>query len=109
MPKPLRRLPLLFPAGAALASPAALACDGPPICPVIDPTGTPLDLRAEPGGGIWGTVRNGTVLRASALRRSGGKDRACVNQWTPGNAVGWVYDPCPGCKEDGGQRAGIFG
>lgn len=69
-------------------------------CTVKDPTGTPLNLRATPGGDIWGSVRNGAVVRANAIRRHNGKDWIFVTQWTADNAIGWVYDPYLSCEED---------
>jgi hypothetical protein len=69
-------------------------------CTVADPTGTPLNLRADPGGEIWGAVRNGTVVRALATRRHDGKAWVFVSRWTEDNAIGWVYDPYLTCAED---------
>jgi hypothetical protein len=69
-------------------------------CTVTDPTGTPLNLRADPGGDIWGAVRNGTVLRASAIQQHKGKAWIYVNKWSDDNAIGWVFDPYLGCEED---------
>lgn len=69
-------------------------------CTVADPTATPLNLRETAAGEIWGTVRNGTKVRASAITRVKGKDWAFVSRWSSDNAVGWVFDPYLGCEED---------
>ena len=70
------------------------------LCSVADPTSTPLNLREEAAGEIWGTVRNGTKLRASAITSVKGKPWAFVSRWSTDNTVGWVYDPYLGCEED---------
>jgi hypothetical protein len=51
---------------AALSSPS-IAGDGP--CIIVDPTGTPLNVRSKPNGTILGTLHNDmqVVITASAL------------------------------------------
>jgi Bacterial SH3 domain len=70
-------------------------------CTVKDPTGTPLNVRAAPGGEIGSTVRNGTVLRASLMKTHKGKPWVYVAKWGADNAIGWVFDPYLQCEEDG--------
>lgn len=82
------------------ADPATADWDKAVPCTVADPTGTPLNLRADPGGALWGTVKNGTVLRAVAIRQHKGKDWVYVSRWSEDNAIGWVYDPYLSCEED---------
>lgn len=55
-------------------------------CVVADPTSTPLNVRATPGGAIVATIYNGTWVRI--VRRSGA--------WVfiahdGGHPIGWVY------------------
>jgi hypothetical protein len=72
-------------------------------CTVTDPTGTPLNVRGDPGGEIWGSVGNGTKLRAMAVAQHNGKDWAYVSQGSEDKVVGWVYVPYLACDEDGGH------
>jgi hypothetical protein len=72
-------------------------------CTVRDPTGTPLNVRGEPGGPIWASVRNGTVLRAALRKTHKGKSWVYVSKWGGDNAIGWVFDPYLVCEEDGGH------
>jgi hypothetical protein len=86
--------------GALPAEPWTVDADREVTCTVKDPTGTPLNLRTEPAGDIWGTVRNGTVVRANATRQHNGKEWVFVSRWSEDNAIGWVFDPYLNCAED---------
>jgi hypothetical protein len=72
----------------------------PVSCTVADPTDTPLNARAEPGGEIFATLRDGTVVRALAQRMHEGKQWLYVEKWSGDNAVGWVFDAYMACEED---------
>jgi hypothetical protein len=75
--------------------------DAAPVpCTVADPTGTPLNTRTEPGGEIFATLRNGTVVRAIAQKQHDGKQWVFVEKWTGDNAVGWVFDDYMACAEE---------
>lgn len=75
--------------------------DAEPVsCTVADPTDTPLNARAAPGGEIFATLRDGTVVRALALRMHAGKPWVFVEKWSGDNAVGWVFDAYMSCAED---------
>jgi hypothetical protein len=87
-------LPSEFPADS---SPAEISCA------VNDPTGTPLNVRADAGSEIVATVSNGTVLRAVLKKNHKGKPWVYVNKWPEDNAIGWVFDPYLKCEEDGGH------
>ncbi|WP_137112570.1 SH3 domain-containing protein [Rhodobacter sp. SY28-1] len=69
-------------------------------CTVADPTDTPLNARAAPGGEIFATLRDGTVVRASARRMHEGKPWLYVEKWSGDNAVGWVFDAYMAGAED---------
>lgn len=69
-------------------------------CTVADPTSTPLNARAEPGGEVFATLRDGTVVRAAARRMHEGKAWLYVEKWSGDNAVGWVFDAYMACAED---------
>ena len=61
-------------------------------CRVVDPTGTPLNVRTAPNGAIMGTLTNGMLV--SVLDRSvdaGGKPWVYVASRTTGAPLGWVY------------------
>lgn len=72
----------------------------PVSCTVADPTSTPLNARAEPGGEIFATLRNGTVVRAIAQKMHDDKQWVYVEKWTGDNAVGWVFDDYMACAEE---------
>jgi hypothetical protein len=85
----------------ALTVPVALACEGPPICTVVDPTGTPLNVREEPNGTILGTWDNGVRVRPYESVTHNGKTWRAVERFSDDNAIGWVFDPYLNCAEDG--------
>jgi S1-C subfamily serine protease len=74
-----------------------LACDDTqtattPTCLVMDPSGTPLNVRASPYGRITGTLRNGifvAVLKSSSDRN--GDSWAYVGHAEDGAPIGWVF------------------
>lgn len=72
----------------------------PVSCTVADPTTTPLNARTDPGGEVFATLRNGTVVRAIAQRQYEGKQWIYVEKWSGDNAVGWVFDAYMACEED---------
>jgi hypothetical protein len=69
-------------------------------CTVADPTSTPLNARADPGGAIFATLRDGTVVRAIAQKMHNEKQWVFVERWTGDNAVGWVSDDYMACAEE---------
>lgn len=81
------------------AEPYATEVD-PIACKVADPTGTPLNTRDAPGGKIFATLRNGTIVRAIAQTQHAGKQWVYVEKWTGDNAVGWVFDDYMACEEE---------
>ncbi|MBL9048628.1 MAG: SH3 domain-containing protein [Tabrizicola sp.] len=72
----------------------------PVSCTVADPTDTPLNVRVDPGGEIFATLRNGTVVRALGRKMYEGKPWIYVEKWSGDNAVGWVFDAYMACAED---------
>ncbi len=72
----------------------------PVSCTVADPTDTPLNARAEPGGDVFATLRDGTVVRAAGQKMHKGKRWLYVEKWSGDNAVGWVFDAYMSCAED---------
>ena len=61
-------------------------------CRVMDPTGTPLNIRAEPNGAIIGNLPNGMLvsIRDTARDRAG-RGWALVQQYGSGRRFGWVF------------------
>jgi hypothetical protein len=95
--------PFLDCEGTTLGLPQEPYADGaadPVSCKVADPTGTPLNTRANPGGDVFATLRNGTVVRAIAQRQHDGDQWVYVEKWTGDNAVGWVFDDYMACEEE---------
>jgi uncharacterized protein YgiM (DUF1202 family) len=74
--------------------------DNAPLCTVQDPTGTPLNVRAEPGGEIVGSWMNGIKVRQSERQMYKGKPWVSVERIADDNVVGWVFDPYLKCEED---------
>ncbi|HTO30783.1 MAG TPA: SH3 domain-containing protein [Pararhizobium sp.] len=70
---------------AALMGGRALAVE----CVVADPTGTPLNVRAEPKGRILSVLENGTAVEVTDETWIGGKRwvRIMTDEGTPG----WVF------------------
>jgi hypothetical protein len=72
----------------------------PVSCKVADPTSTPLNVRIDPGGEIFATLRDGTTVRAIAQTMHEGKQWVFVEKWSGDNAVGWVFDDYMACAEE---------
>ncbi len=74
---------------AVFSSPKA---DGYYQCSVNDPTGTPLNVRAKPGGRVIGTVTNGTRV-GLASKEDVGKWRQIMIGRQDGESLiyGWVF------------------
>lgn len=93
----------LFLAVAISFSPSiAAACEGPPVCTVVDPTGTPLNVRAGPNAGILSTLKKGAKVEVIDHREHEGKRWALVARYA--EAWGWVfgaYLKCTGEDEFG--------
>lgn len=58
-------------------------------CVVADPTGTPLNVRAQPNGQILSTLDNGLSVDVIAETRVGGK--RWVEVAADGETLGWVF------------------
>lgn len=73
-----------------LMSPAAaLACGGPPVCTVVDPTGTPLNVREGPNGPILTSLKRGALVEIVEHREHEGSRWALVGSYA--EAWGWVF------------------
>jgi len=77
------------------------------VCRVMDPTGTPLNVRATPNGPIVGTLNNGEqilVFRQSSDHKG---EWVYVRDYENGKPIGWAFRKfiaCErswsGCKDD---------
>jgi hypothetical protein len=79
-------------------------------CKVMDPTGTPLNVRASPNGHIVGTLQNG--VQVSVLDRAVDRKKQAwvyVGHSEDQSPIGWVYRDFIACKSNGtaSQRAGV--
>lgn len=75
---------------------SAAACEGPPVCTVIDPTGTPLNVRAGPNGKIVATLKRGAKVEVVGHRTVSGKRWALVSRYA--ESWGWVFGAYLTCK-----------
>ena len=92
----------LFAAILAITANQALACDGNPICTVVDPTGTPLNVRTGPNGKILSTLKKGSKVEFIEHQEKNGKKWALVSKY--GEAWGYVFGDylnCSGSDEMG--------
>lgn len=96
------RLVLAF--ALALIAASALACGGPPICTIKDPTGTPLNVRAGPAGKIVSFLRNGAKVEFVEHKEVKGQKWALVSKFEE-YREGWVFESylgrCSGSLEAG--------
>ena len=80
----------------AMASPSALACEGPPVCTVIDPTATPLNVRQGPNGAILATLRDGVKVEVIEHREHEGERWALIARYSA--AWGYVFGDYLDCR-----------
>jgi hypothetical protein len=67
-------------------------------CLIADPTGTPLNVRASPGGRVVGNLYNGDyVVMQRTTRDAGGRPWALV-AGTDGSTHGWVFREFISCR-----------
>ena len=93
---------ILVAIAATLFSSASFACDGAPVCTVVDPTGTPLNIRAGPNGKILSTLKKGSKVEFLEHKEEDGKKWALVARY--GEAWGYVFSDylkCDGADEMG--------
>lgn len=61
-------------------------------CRVMDPTGTPLNVRTAPMGRVVATIENGYLVSIiDQTRDRQGKPWVYVARRTDGEPLGWVY------------------
>ena len=77
---------------------SALACGGPLICTVKDPTGTPLHVRESAGGRILSTLRNGQKIEVVTHVKEKDQRWAQVAPINKGADSGWVFETYVLCR-----------
>ena len=61
-------------------------------CRVMDPTGTPLNIRSGPNGRIVGTLENGLLVTVLDRAADGnGKPWVYIANFQTGAPLGWVF------------------
>lgn len=61
-------------------------------CRVMDPTGTPLNIRSGPNGEIIGKAQNGALVSIlETTRDARGRPWVYVAHRASGEPLGWVY------------------
>jgi hypothetical protein len=69
-------------------------------CRVVDPTGSPLNVRTSPQGRIVGNLPNDmlvAVIDRAVDRR--GKAWVYISKFSDGKPIGWVYREFISCAE----------
>jgi len=78
-----------FVAAAAATTASAQTSDR---CKIVDPTGTPLNLRATPGGAVIGTIANGQIINyVKDEDDARGRTWVLISRRAGSTAMGWVY------------------
>jgi len=61
-------------------------------CRVMDPTGTPLNVRATPNGQIIGNLPNGLLVSIIDVATDNrGRPWALIARYDSGRRIGWVF------------------
>jgi uncharacterized protein YraI len=61
-------------------------------CKVMDPTGTPLNVRSSPQGNIVGALPNGVLVSiVDSAVDANGKPWAYIAGYSHGAPIGWVF------------------
>lgn len=67
-------------------------------CRIMDPTGTPLNVRETPGGRIVGQLPNGMLVnRAETVRDARGRAWVFLHSRETGDPIGWVFREFVAC------------
>jgi hypothetical protein len=67
-------------------------------CRIMDPTGTPLNVRATPGGPVVGQLPNGMLVnRAETIRDERGRAWVFLQDRQTGDPIGWVFREFVAC------------
>jgi hypothetical protein len=84
----MRSLIFAILASVALSAPA----EAQQRCRVMDPTGTPLNVRETPSGQVVGQLPNGRLVRrAETVTDSRGRGWTFIHDFRTGDPIGWVF------------------
>ena len=87
----MRKLPLAALATLTILAATATDAVAENRCRVMDPTGTPLNVRVAPNGQIVGALPNGLLVAVVDTRDdANGKPWAFIVH-TDGRPIGWVF------------------
>ena len=70
-------------------------------CRVLDPTGTPLNVRVVPGGNIVATLSNGTTVAVLSQSTHNGKAWVYIGTGKDEMPAGWVFRDYLACQSSG--------
>jgi hypothetical protein len=94
----------IMPAGASVTGTSVINYGQSAVCTVADPTGTPLNVRAEPiDGKIVAKLKNGTVVRVEDNNEGAGDETAdwwqiSVTKNGKRRTLGWVTSKFLNCN-----------
>jgi clan AA aspartic protease (TIGR02281 family) len=98
MAKPLVLLGFLSLVLAATCLSGEVSAQSP--CRVVDPTGTPLNVRTSPNGNAVGTLGNGAQVIVLDRASRGGKDWVYVGRAEDRVPIGWVFRDYLDCQTE---------
>jgi hypothetical protein len=82
----------LLTAAGLIGALTASAADAQSRCRVMDPTGTPLNVRTAPSGAVVGTLENGLLVSITDQSVDPkGKAWAFITRNSDGATLGWVF------------------
>jgi hypothetical protein len=88
----MRKLPLAALATLTILAMAATDAVADNRCRVMDPTGTPLNVRVAPNGQIVGALPNGLLVSiVNMADDANGKPWAYIARFDDGRPIGWVF------------------
>lgn len=78
--------------GALIGCALATGASAQSRCRVMDPTGTPLNIRTAPNGAIVGALPNGALVSArDSAPDQNGKPWVFISRFEDGAPLGWVF------------------
>jgi len=88
----MRKLPRATLAALTILAATAAGAAAQDRCRVMDPTGTPLNVRAAPNGQIVATLPNGVLVSIRDIADdANGKPWAFIARHEDGQPLGWVF------------------
>jgi hypothetical protein len=88
----MRKLPLAALATLTILAMAATDAAAENRCRVMDPTGTPLNVRVAPNGQIVGALPNGLLVSiVNMADDANGKPWAFIARYDNARPIGWVF------------------